>query len=136
MNSGLIQVPTEDLYFLLIQTFDHCPKQLGINFLGFILHKNFSKLSQFYFQMAIDNWLALKLIQKNCINIPRIHSLFIWTKINRRNLIAYTTKNNDIIRIRNVGFVLFLVEKSLGKKNCLLDCLIACVSVLHWLIQK
>ncbi len=41
---------------------------------------------------------------------------------------------SEMIFVREDGpahFILFLVEKSLGKKNCLLDCLIACVSALH-----
>jgi hypothetical protein len=75
-----------NLTHLIINGPTHYSKQLDIDLLSFILRKYVSKLSQFYFQMAIDETLASKLIQDNCISISRLHPLFIQTKINRRNL--------------------------------------------------
>ena len=75
-----------DLTHLIINGPNHYSKPLDMDLLASILHKNVSKLSQFYFRMAIDNTLASKLTQENYISISRMHPLFMQTKVNRRNL--------------------------------------------------
>ncbi|CAF0827669.1 unnamed protein product [Adineta steineri] len=77
--------PLSNLTHLIIHGPNQYPKQLNINLLGPILHKHVPKLIQFNFQMAIDNTLALQLIQNNYIDISRIHPLFIHIKVNQRH---------------------------------------------------